>query len=192
MCLQTPGSREVLALLRSGDPERAAPRASQGLSGHGRERIPGCAQGAKERALGASAQAPRQKGSGYSQPSRGPSAGAELSPHAQARDSGKGVGGTEARSGAGEEPKAGESRTWSFPSAKPGRRGARAQLATDTGSPGGKAVRTEVRTFSQSPLPQNEGAPAPLTFLDRKGSVRLHPTHWCQMGSPGRLLSSWS
>lgn len=56
------------------------------------------------------------------------------------------------------------------------------------GLQGRKLVRTEVRTFSLSPLPQIKGAPAPLTFLERKGSVRLHPTHWCQMGSPGRLL----
>ena len=38
------------------------------------------------------------------------------------------------------------------------------------------------------PSPKSKGAPAPLTFLERKGSVRLHPTHWCQMDSPRRLL----
>lgn len=56
------------------------------------------------------------------------------------------------------------------------------------GLPGGKPRGRKCGLLPGLPSPRSRGAPAPLTFLGRRGSVRLHPTHWCQMGSPGRWL----
>lgn len=73
-------------MLQSGDTERAVPRPFQGLSSYcGRELLAAL----KERR--GEPQGRLSRSSCYSQPSFGPRAGAEMSPHAHAGGSGKGA-----------------------------------------------------------------------------------------------------
>lgn len=155
-------------VLRPGPPKASCPRW---------EIIPGCAQPPPwRRELRREPQGRvcvfRRRGTRNSQPSLGPRADAEMSPHARSRGSEKvaartsragGMPGLELRRSQ-EQEKA--EREKSLPGAKPASGEERRQLATNTGSLGEKVVRTEVRTFS------------PVSPPPDQGSRQLHSRFW--------------
>lgn len=141
------------------------------------ERIPGSAQGAKERTLGADTHGPFGGTLDIRNPALGPGQARRcLRMHAQARGSGKGAAGT---GRAGGKPGLKLRRSQEQEKAEPGEvfQAPNLGAAPNTRSPGEKAVRTEVRTFSRPPLPQIEGS-APSTHVsgkERKCQIAPHP-----------------
>lgn len=146
-------------------------------------RTAGRAQGAKREPRG-SAQAPPRRARGTGSPAVGP--GPERScPRTLAREAGgsgregsPGWGWGGARSRREQNVEISRRQTW-----EPRRR---AQLAGDTGFPGEKAGRTEVRTFSLSPIPHPARGGASSTHVsgkERKCQIAPHPL--VSDGQPG-------
>ena len=121
------------------------------------ERIPGSAQGAQERTLGEDTHGPFRGTLDIGNPALGPGQ-ARRCPrmHAQARGSGKGAAGT---GKAGGKPGLKLRRSQEQEKAEPGEvfQGPNLGAAPNTGSPGEKAVRTEVQTFSPASPPPDRG-----------------------------------
>lgn len=160
---------------QSGDPARCA----QGLprvEWLRWERIPGRAQGAEERAPG---RVPTLRPRGtldIRSPPSGPRAGAEMSPHAHPTGSGKGAAGT-GKAGGKPGLELGRSQARERAEAEEVFQARDLGAAADTGSPGGKAGRTEVRTSPRSPLPQVQGgaSSAHVSGKERKCQIAPHP-----------------
>ncbi|XP_077746035.1 uncharacterized protein LOC144308964 [Canis aureus] len=180
---QAPGARGVLASPPSGDTDGAAPGASQGPSGSAGGGLLAALRERRE-SPGASAQAPPRRARGTGSPAVGP--GPERScPRTLAREAGgsgregsPGWGWGGARSRREQNVEISRRQTW-----EPRRR---AQLAGDTGFPGEKAGRTEVRTFSLSPIPHPARGGASSTHVsgkERKFQIAPHPL--VSDGQPG-------